>query len=63
MAALEQRPGIRGGFIHLPATPDLISAEGRPSLTQAKIVASLETALKTSILTEIDVRIQGGAVH
>jgi pyroglutamyl-peptidase len=45
MRSLARRPGVRGGFIHVP----YVAEQGTPSLPLATIVRGLELAIATSL--------------
>jgi pyroglutamyl-peptidase len=59
MRMLARRPGIRGGFIHVPFS----RGHGSPSLPLATIVAGIEAAISTALRVRRDARVQGGAEH
>jgi len=59
MRTLSRRPGVRGGFIHVP----YVRGQGVPSLPIATIVAGLELAISTALTTKRDVPARGGAEH
>jgi pyroglutamyl-peptidase len=43
-------PGMRGGFLHLPALPEQASRRpGTPSMTTATVVAALRTAIAVAV--------------
>lgn len=64
MHALKSRPGVRGGFIHIPYSPDQAARHpGAPSLPVETIVAALRIALDTALSTGHDRRISAGAEH
>ena len=63
MQALRRRRGVRGGFMHLPLTPDQAgAAAGQPSLPLAVQIDGVRVALQTALSTRVDLRITGGAV-
>jgi len=64
MHALRARPAIRGGFVHIPYSPDQAAHHpGAPSLTVEIVVAALRIALDTALTTRHDRRIAAGAEH
>jgi len=64
MHALHSRPGVRGGFIHIPYSPEQAARHpGAPSLPVETIVAALRIALDTALATRHDRRIAAGAEH
>lgn len=57
-------PHIRGGFIHVPTTPELAARHaGRPSLSLDTQINGIRTAVRTALATHTDVKLIGGAVH
>lgn len=64
MHALRRRPGVRGGFVHVPCSPAQAACiAGVPSLPVDCVVDALRIALRTAIATPRDARIGAGAVH
>ena len=68
MHALQTRPGVRGGFMHLPLLPEQAARlPGQPSLALATQIAgvclALATALATALGQRCDLRATGGAEH
>jgi pyroglutamyl-peptidase len=64
MHALRARPAIRGGFVHIPYSPDQAAHHpGAPSLPLETVVAGLRIALDTALTTHHDRRIAAGAEH
>ena len=64
MHALRSRPAVRGGFIHIPYSPEQAARHpGAPSLPVATIVAALRIALDTALSTPHDRRMAAGAEH
>jgi pyroglutamyl-peptidase len=62
MHALRRRPGVRGGFIHLPYAPGQSGAgPGVPSMPMAEQAAAIRLALLTAQVTQTDLRASGGA--
>lgn len=63
MHRLQQRPGVRGGFMHLPLLPGQAAAQpGQPSLPLGTLVEGVRIAIAAAIANEIDIRLSGGAV-
>jgi len=64
MQTLEQKPGVRGGFIHVPYLPEQArrAADGSASLSLDEIVRGLEIVIETSLTTQQDLRAVGGAI-
>jgi pyroglutamyl-peptidase len=63
MRALARRPGVRGGFIHVPFLPEQAAGTGAPSMPLERIVAGLEVAIAAALRTRRDLRASGGATH
>ena len=58
------RVGIRGGFVHIPYTPEQAAAyAGAPSLSLGIVVAGLRIMIETALSTRKDRRIAAGATH
>lgn len=64
MHALRQRPGVRGGFIHVPHSSPELSARhpGAASLPVETISEGLRVAVQAALDTNQDLRIAAGAV-
>ncbi len=57
-------PQVRGGFIHVPATPELAARHpGRPSLPLDGQIAGIRVAVRTALATHSDLKLSGGALH
>ncbi|KMW46829.1 pyroglutamyl-peptidase I [Ralstonia insidiosa] len=57
-------PQVRGGFIHVPTTPELAARHaGRPSLSLETQVKGIRTAIGVALATRADLKVSGGAVH
>ena len=63
MRTLKRRPGVRGGFMHVPFLPSQTTDERVPSLPLEQIVRGLEVALEVSLSTRRDRRVARGATH
>jgi pyroglutamyl-peptidase len=62
MHALRRRPGVRGGFMHLPLVPGQDAAlAGQPSLPLDAQIAGVRLALLTALDAGADLRLSGGA--
>ncbi len=54
----------RGGFIHVPALPELAALHpGMPSMALASQVRGIQIAVETALAVQADVREVGGALH
>jgi len=62
MHALRRRPGVRGGFIHVPWLPEQ-APPGQPSLPLETMVEAVAAAIEVSLRRRRDVRIAGGATQ
>lgn len=66
MHRLQGRPGVRGGFVHLPLLPEQAARQGLaatpPSMALDTMVAGLRLALATALATPVDLKLAGGAV-
>jgi pyroglutamyl-peptidase len=64
MHALRTRPGVRGGFMHLPLLPEqAVRLAGQPSLGLATQVAGVRLALATALARREDLHTTGGSEH
>jgi pyroglutamyl-peptidase len=64
MHALRERPGARGGFIHIPYSPEQAARHpGAPSLAVDAVVAALRIALRVALSVRHDDRVAAGAEH
>ena len=54
----------RGGFIHVPYTPDQVAGrDGVPAMALATQVEGIRQALRSAVLTREDLRETGGREH
>jgi pyroglutamyl-peptidase len=64
MHHLLERPGTRGGFMHLPLLPSQVRAESpQPSLSLQDMVRGVRAALEAALAHAHDRPITGGAEH
>jgi pyroglutamyl-peptidase len=64
MHALAERPGVRGGFLHVPWLPEQAARHpGEPAMPLAQIVEGLERALAAAAEHASDLAIAGGDTH
>lgn len=62
MHALRNRPRSRGGFIHIPYSPEQAARHpGAPSLSVGAVARSLQIALEVALATDVDLRMGAGA--
>jgi len=62
MHALRRRPGVRGGFIHVPFLPEQ-ATRGEPSLPLATMVEAVALATVVSLRRKTDLRVTGGRTN
>ncbi len=65
MHALQGRPGVRGGFMHLPLLPEQAAAwaggaQSLPSLPLPTLVQGVRIALEAALAADTDLRESGG---
>lgn len=64
MHALAERPGVRGGFLHIPYLPEQATEHpGAASLPLEVAVAGVRIALETALAVERDISLTGGALN
>ncbi|MFE4837681.1 pyroglutamyl-peptidase I [Arthrobacter sp. NPDC056691] len=70
MHELASRPGVRGGFVHVPFAPDQVEqGSGAPSLTVAAMAEAIAAVVRTSLsrpsgLTQpADTALAAGSIH
>lgn len=59
MHALRRRPGVRGGFIHVPLLPEQ-AGRGQPSLALSVMTEAIIVAIRTALRERRDRRVAGG---
>ena len=62
MHSLRRRPGVRGGFMHVPLLPAQAVAGGPPGLALADQVRGVRLALLTTLQVGTDLRVGGGSI-
>lgn len=63
-AAAKGRRAMRAGFIHIPYLPQQAAAHpGAASMALADMIEGLRIAVRTTLATVADVRVQGGAMQ
>jgi pyroglutamyl-peptidase len=61
MHTLRRRPGVRGGFVHVPMLPEQAAARGMPGgMPLDEMLRGVGLALKTALRTRHDLRIGAG---
>jgi len=59
-----QNCSIKGGFVHIPYLPEqAVNHPGKASMSLDLIVQGLLSIVKTTIVTEDDILVSGGATH
>lgn len=58
-----ERPEMRGGFVHVPFTPQQVTDQAAPSMSIRDIATGLAAILGTAVRTTEDLRESGGALH
>ncbi|MEV4745695.1 pyroglutamyl-peptidase I [Streptosporangium sp. NPDC049248] len=60
-----ERPGVRGGFVHLPYSPDQVLGEARPSMPVPMSAQALTAIVTTAVSVSLggDLRLVGGSLH
>lgn len=58
-------PATRGGFVHVPFSPEQVAASGKPapSLSVDRIAVALEVLVDTAVKTTADLAVSAGAEH
>ncbi|MCR1163325.1 pyroglutamyl-peptidase I [Paenarthrobacter sp. UW852] len=64
MHALASRPGVRGGFIHVPYLPEqLPPAAATPSMPLEVMAEGVTSVVRTALGTTTDIQLPAGATH
>ncbi|MEQ4567875.1 pyroglutamyl-peptidase I [Paenarthrobacter sp. CAP02] len=64
MHALASRPGVRGGFIHVPYLPEqLPPAAATPSMPLEVMAEGVASVVRTALGTTTDIQLPAGAIH
>lgn len=64
LAGLPGVPGVRGGFVHVPALPEQAARHpGLPSMALAVQVEALRVTLRTALTVQTDIVAAGGQLH
>ncbi|MGA5131439.1 pyroglutamyl-peptidase I [Streptomyces olivoreticuli] len=61
--AATERPGLRGGFVHVPYAPEQVTDRVLPSLPVAAAAEALRVIAITAAGRTADIRAVGGATH
>ncbi|MGL5603505.1 MAG: pyroglutamyl-peptidase I [Silvania sp.] len=61
---LADKPGTKGGFIHIPYLPEQAAAHpGAPSMAAQTVKQALEIAIAVGLRQTMDIKATGGATH
>ncbi|MFI9012234.1 pyroglutamyl-peptidase I [Actinosynnema sp. NPDC053489] len=58
-----EHPGVRGGFVHVPFSPEQAEGRGLPGLPVATTARALELIVRTASTTAVDLRTTAGTLH
>ncbi|GAA4210475.1 pyroglutamyl-peptidase I [Streptosporangium oxazolinicum] len=60
-----ERPAIRGGFVHVPFSPEQVLGEARPSMPVTVVAQALTAIVTTAVSVSLggDLRLIGGSLH
>ncbi len=58
-------PGVRGGFVHVPFSPQQVADSGRaaPSLAVDQVADALDALVTTALTVTEDIAVSAGALH
>ncbi|WP_083601027.1 hypothetical protein [Xenorhabdus thuongxuanensis] len=60
----QRTPAIRGGFIHVPYSPEQATRHsGAPSMSVKMMTTALKIAIESALRHEKDITISGGATN
>ncbi|WP_419572284.1 pyroglutamyl-peptidase I [Rheinheimera sp.] len=62
MHLLQQRPNVRGGFLHIPYSPGQVKGKQLPSMPPELVTEALKLCLPVALQTEQDWLIAGGTL-
>ena len=58
-----ERPGLRGGFVHVPWAPEQVCDRREPSLPVATVTRGIRVLLRAAVDTTTDLRVSEGTTH
>ncbi|MEU4406136.1 pyroglutamyl-peptidase I [Streptosporangium sp. NPDC023963] len=60
-----ERPAIRGGFVHVPFSPEQVLDDARPSMPVTVVAQALTAIVTTAVSVSLggDLRLVGGSLH
>lgn len=62
MHELRQRPGVRGGFVHIPYSTEEARGTDRPHLCIEQLASALAAVVQATLANENDVKVGGGTL-
>ncbi|MDR6985564.1 pyroglutamyl-peptidase [Paenarthrobacter nitroguajacolicus] len=64
MHRLASKPGVRGGFVHVPYLPEQVSPDGIiPSMPLEAMAEAVSVVVRTALRTPTDAKLPAGAIH
>ncbi|PZG23756.1 pyroglutamyl-peptidase I [Nonomuraea aridisoli] len=57
------RPGVRGGFVHVPYLPEQVPGGDQPSMSVKSIAEALTAIVSAAVTTTADLKETGGSLH
>ncbi|MEV1176513.1 pyroglutamyl-peptidase I [Nonomuraea sp. NPDC049784] len=57
------RPGVRGGFVHVPHLPEQVPGGDAPSMSVQSIAEALTAIVSVAVTTTADLKETGGSLH
>nr|WP_145549519.1 pyroglutamyl-peptidase I [Variovorax boronicumulans] len=64
MHRLTGRPGVRGGFVHVPCLPEQAARHpGLPSMALPAQIEALRVTVRTALAVQTDIVAEGGQIH
>ncbi|MEU8349975.1 pyroglutamyl-peptidase I [Streptomyces sp. NPDC048845] len=58
-----ERPALRGGFVHVPYTPEQVTGRSLPALPAGTVADGLRAVLTAAVTHTTDIVASGGATH
>lgn len=62
MHELQQRPGARGGFVHIPYSSEEATGTDHPSLSLEQLTTAITAVVTATLRNEVDVKVAGGTL-
>lgn len=57
-----ERPGLRGGFVHVPYSPGQVTTSSQPSMAVETVARALRILVDTALTVEVDVPVVSGEI-